>query len=264
FIGDLDLGSIFGNLSCLGGTAFDKSELDDVSGNISDHIETLIVNINNAVVSGQNIGRAVAQFKRDAKYFTESYKIKKQQQDWNKCSTDNFNAIIKFCSFFSGSAITALDAWLSQYFTKGSQSDSISITNKLEDRKKYLPIDWIGRWETTPLTLTEPIYDYSSKGFSIPAFEINQQLVDSSQSGGFNVNQWLNTLSDIIFNPPTQTDNPNHNPNQGSPISDNGINSGSNQKQAGYGWVFGGILVALGIGTAVYYSSNSKKQNHVN
>jgi len=195
-----DITSIIGSLSCIGGSAYKDDYLKRNITLMNSKFAAIIAKINTAV-SSQNmegLGTAVCEYKVTANLMHTTYVKKKASNDWNSCTKRNFDATIKAILFYKDTCGKALDAWLAEYFIKGSQTSSLSLTNEgWEDGWQQGTGFW-GMKLQPWLTVTEPKFSWSIKNYvrQIQAFAISEYLVQIEKSGtAFNWGTFLQGLT---------------------------------------------------------------------
>lgn len=256
-----DVKSLFSGIDCIGGSAYSDTYLKNNVKLMNDIFSKYIEDINDSVINNSSkIGFHVASFKGFSKMLHEAFK-KSKADGWNSCSTNNFDATIKVTDFFMTTGGKALDAWLQQFFLKGSIKSTLVFKNYKSLTTGHET--GAGFWGTSAggaetITISEPAFEYSIKsGIEIPVFELNKYSLDSHKTKTFNPSSFLDTLSNVLVT----VSGSNGTGSGSSQIDENGQviytneNMPKNTKNAGMAYLFGGLALT---GFAVWGFSKMK------
>lgn len=263
-------------ISCIGGSGYDQNELENNITIITDFFNGLTSNINQAVINNnmEQLKTLTTMFRGSANLFYLCYYEKRyKDNNWNSCTDQRLEATIAVCNFYRTKCVQALDAWLNNYFSKTHAGTQEFISEKKNGNtiEKKMGLDWSHTGATVRYNAT--IYNYTPKAQSIPAFELNSYVVNSS---GFNPFQFLETLTKTIgdFAPKnsntTTTTNNSGKTNSGSLLSNSNKGNGkvlfmnptttttttTDSKKNLAGGIVVGILALGVIGTAIYKFGN--------
>ncbi|AXG72950.1 hypothetical protein DVK85_01360 [Flavobacterium arcticum] len=246
-----DVKGLVSNISCWGGTSYDKNDVDKNIGIITDYFNELVIAINQAVQQkNMNALRdRVTEFKGTANLIRMCFDTKRyRDNDWNSCTDKNLEASIKVMDFFKDTCGKALDAWLNDNFNivgyAGTQSFQSTPQNSIE-HTMGINFTYLG----VTITRTQKMYNYSAKPKNIPAFEITDYVVQAN-NGSFNALQFIQGLTNTVANF-TAT---NANNTGGSNVVDSNVvdyNNPNNVTQNG-GGVVGWLLLIGALGYAGY------------
>ncbi len=201
--------NLFSNISCIGGTAYNKSLLE---GNVV-LMNELFLRLKNQINNSKNqnnlneLAINVAKFTATINLIIETYTKKRAEKSWNSCSKANFDATLKAAEFFKTASV-ALQGWFQTYYNIGSVKQTLSVTN---DGWEQLP-DWWGMYILPFIVVNQPVYNITKKA-DAPNFEITNYILQSTNNNSFNLSQFLQTLGtvgDVL------------DPNTGLPTNDSG------------------------------------------
>lgn len=261
-----DLSGVFGagwSPSCIGG-AYDKQDLDYSKPIIVEGFNSIYDAFNEALATKnfslilQKVNDVLAHSKafEDHTKATAGYR-------WNsRCSKDITAAFRSMGKFYGDIAYKAFYGYLQQYFDFNTDFKSVSNTSYPFNTQG----NNIGLFKTQFVRNIEVIKvnNFKAKGNDIPFFEITPYAIENSSSEGFNLENFINTLSSVAIqfqgnnNPnPDGTNNPNpdgtNNGNTNQPLPNNTVS------KAGFGIVQGVLLTGLVLGTA--YAVKNNKAN---
>ena len=262
--------SILSSLSCWGGSGLGDDEMNQALDKMNASAGNLANAINAAVQANDNVGlsKAVLDFRTLTLHMNNAYLAKNNSNHWNSCTTHNLDVLQHAGDVYAFIINPALDAWLDKYFTATPTTKGYVNMPDFE-AKGVLMWVWLNG---DRLEYDIPNFNYEFTGVPIPAFEMNQYLINVS-NGGFNKDTYLSTLQNII-NIVHAPANPTNTPNGGTTTTGTGTgaiihNSDGTYTQngikyksdgtpvtptpqtAGFGWVAGIAigLVALSLAT---------------
>lgn len=269
FIKDINFKKLFSNIDCWGGSAYTGERLEQNLRAIMEIVNKDVSEINNLLQSKNYIAfsRKVRELKVKIRLLGVVFVKKKASKSWNSCSNKAFDKTISFLNNELGTVVSALDAWIDEFFNKNSEPYEVVVTQPKNSPDRFLGIYIWGTalGETYTETDASFRYTFSPKlSQTIPFFEMTVDLDKALNDGGknFNPTEFLNNLLDTatIFyssgsaqggqNPSTGSQNPS---SGGSSISPQG--SGSTAKMA-----FGGALViaAIALGASQFKNKSTK------
>lgn len=243
-----DLKNIIGSLKCIGGTAYDASDLDKNINILTDYFNGLVTAINQAVQQNNmpELRNRVTEFKGTAKlirlcFYEKRYKDK----NWNTCTDANLDASIKIAEFFEKTCGQALDAWLTNNFNNiGYSGSQVFQSTPQSNIETTMGLDFT--YTGASVSHTQLMYAYEPKPKNIPAFEITPYITQVG-NGSFNTSQFLQSLTQTVANFATPNTNNTGGSNTGSNVID--YNNPNTVKQNG-GGIIGWLIVIAGMGYA--------------
>lgn len=197
-----DVQGMVSNLSCIGGSAYTDGILKKNLNLLNSKFSGIVQKINTAVQQKDMaaLGAAVSDYKITGNLLQTVFKKRKASKSWNSCSSKNFDATLKAIAFFKDKCGMALDAWLAEYFSKGTIASTLSLTNQGWEVGHENGTGFWGMGLTPYTTVTEPKYNWTvqSDTAQVPAFAINEYLLAIEKSGtAFNLGTFLSGLSTI-------------------------------------------------------------------
>jgi hypothetical protein len=225
--------NLFSNISCIGGTAYDKSLLE---GNVT-LMNDLFLRFKNQINNSKNqnnlneLAINVAKFTANINLIIETYTKKRASKSWNSCSKANFDATLKAAQFFK-IASTALQGWLQTYYNVGSVKQTLTVTN---EGWEVLP-NWWGMHITPWIVVNQPVYNLTPKA-DAPNFEFTQYILEATNSNSFNLSSFLQTLGNVAAVIDPQTGLPTTGSPTGSGINNSTTSSGISSTMMGTGAV---------------------------
>jgi hypothetical protein len=264
FLKEIDLKNVFNNISCIGGTAFDKPKVKEVIATITSYFFDIIDRYNQAIANKQwnEVHKIYVEYwaKRHALILT--YVAKYQSKDWNKCSDDNFLYVIKFLDDKIWKILgLAFEKHILNYFSIPTQTNSLTFSQPANMPDTF---DGIYLWGTAiPNAVTSSVHSYGTvvpKTNEIISFQVTSQLASAidSEADSFNTTDFLNqlaTIGQIIY----QASNPNGNSNGNGGVIDYNNNNDAQPKTAGFGFIAGTVIVIAGIAIATTQMKDNPK-----
>lgn len=251
------IGSLFGSLDCIGGSAYTKDLTEKDRNAILARFKEIITRINVAASKKDytNLSKAVTDFKGYGVLIDEVFNIKKNE-GWNSCTSKNLQNNINLAIKFRYGGATALNAWLDKFYSKtlnGSKSFSSTLIDSF----------W-GGWIRPVHTSKVNHFNYTHNNIeqAIPQFEFNDYAA-STGSNAFNAGTFLSTLGNIIL-PIVNGNQVPTNPNTGSNQNGGGvINPGGTPQaqKAGFNPMIAIGLLTLAGGAYAYNESQKSKTN---
>lgn len=255
------ISNVFGATDCIGGSAYSKSKAEDDQRRIISYFNSSISDINEALANqdAQAFNEAVNNFKGVSIMVTR-VAWQKIHDGYNSCTEARLMDMEKLSDFYRVDVWGAMESWLNTYFD--SEPDGTIVFNST-----ILDTYWFG-WVRPVNKRTVEIKKYTIKSgvTQIPAFEITGEIPLPGSNKNFDVNSFLNSLSNValeIFdNNSSQTvgseNNYNSNENNNDEQSLLPANNNNNKSQASFGGplIFG--VLAIAAGTYIYQNRNKK------
>lgn len=263
-IGNLNLGNLFSNISCIGGSSLDGNALRVYIGNVETYYKDLFSDINDAVIANDmtNFSLYINEFFGNTKMLAVASQ-RNRNKGWNACTNRSIDEATKTYKFYENVVGAALNSWLSKYFNESTTGQAVQYTSAGAEAKygfRHLNV-------SPAEVVNQPLKQYSFKGIDVPAFQITNyiaqlaQTYSSNKETTFNAVQFLQGLTTTIaaFSPtPSEGQTATGQGNYSSPNTDLQF---SNQPQpttqtAGFGMI--GWIVLLG---SVGYAFTQMKDN---
>lgn len=249
FFDNFNTGNIFGGSwspSCIGGT-YDKRDLDYSTPIIIQGFDQLYEQFNQSL-SGQNlqlIKAAINNILQYSKAF-QDHTERTAGHDWSsRCSRDTTKAFKEMGLYFNNIATKAFFPYLNNYFTITTSFRTVANNSYPFNTRGS---DGLKKNEFVTNVEVIAITNIDFKGNqNIPFFELTPYVIDNVDNPGFNINQFLNSLSNTaiqLLDP--NSGNTNGNTNGGT--IDNGtttpLPTPPPPAQAGFGKVAGYAALA--------------------
>jgi len=274
-IKNLNFGSIFSGLSCLGGSAYEKGDLERLLPAILAKYDFIYNDLNIAVATGDMEKLSVCQSlcvcwpiisveKMDAIFYSNK---------WNKCTDDTIRTTKAIHQSFSDIVTPLMEAYLNQYFIR---SKSGLISHRVMDYQPGAPsfaemfFSDLGRNAVHQVDKFTFMVKPGVK--QIPKFEFTTDIKNAMNNGSAppSPQQYLSSLTTIISTiggtaqPPSGNNNtPGGNYTQDPSAGGNGTGTGNgnmtNPDKKGIGLLGWTAIGAAAIGGTVLIAKEMKK-----
>lgn len=270
-IKNINLSNVFNQISCIGGTAFDKDKVKQVIETITAYFFDIIDRYNQAIANKDwnQVHKIYIEYWAKREALIHTYSIKYSSKDWNKCSDDNFIYVMNFLNDKIWKILgLAFEKHILEYFNIGNEIGQYTFTQPANMPDTF---DGVYMWGTAiPNPYTSSVHGYRSitpKKDEILAFQITPALASAmnSNANSFNTSSLINdlqTISEVIFSvvgSNSGTGNgSNSNNNNGQIIDYN--DPKIKPKKAGFGLIAGTIIVVAGIAVATTKMKDNPKE----
>lgn len=250
--------NLFSSLSCIGGSAYSEALLNQNVNKFTSYINGLVTQINDTITNGNytTLADKVQEMDGMCAVIHSAAWDKKWWFDGNSCTNKRFDAFIAVAKYFDSQVVTALYAYINQYFNMTTISGSKTYTNVGLESQGWVFLESPGDFVQS---ISIPNFQLTVKNLVvvIKAFEFTPPLVSVAENGGdLNIPQFLESLSTVIsvFTPPS-TDDPNN--SDGSEYTYEDLPETETSK-AGMG-IVGWLLVAGALGFAFVKMPDEKQ-----
>lgn len=259
-----DLGNLFSNLDCIGGSAYSSQKADRDQNRLIEFFSARINDINLAL-SNQDMDLFSESVNNFLGLCVLSHKTanKKLSEGWNSCTTENLVYTTRLAKYYREEVYNAMTVWLNRYFNKQSLGNFTFQSNAFDSF-------WFG-WLRPVKKHDEQIFQFQIKSTStsIPFFEITDKIPKPGENFSFNANTFLNSLTNIALEAIETVDNFNNNNNNGgsNQIGDDGNNTNQidNVPVTSAASISSmAVLTIIGIAGGAYLLKNSNTESNKN
>lgn len=240
--------------SCIGGT-LDKKDTDVFNDAVINGFDALFSQFNNLLV-GRN--PALIQDQVNLIFLSSigllSHAEAYQSHNWSSsCSKAAANGFVTLAKYFNDVAFNAFYPYLQRFFD--FTTSYYSTSNNLYPFETYRNGQGLFKDNFVRDIQAISFSNFSIKtGVSIPKFEFTPYVMDNVQQPGFNIDQFLNTLNDVVIQVQGTTGN-----NQGPWVGSNIDDAPPVPVQAGFGGTSLLLMAGL-IGGAIWYGTKKLKK----
>ena len=271
-IKNINLNNVISQISCLGGTAFDKDKVKQVIETITAYFFDIIDRYNQAIANKDwnQVHKIYVEYWAKRETLIHTYSIKYSSKDWNKCSDDNFIYVMNFLNDKIWKILgLAFEKHIVTYFNIGNEIGQYTFTQPANMPDTF---DGVYMWGTAiPQSYTSSVHRYKSitpKTDEILAFQITPALSSAmnSNANSFNTSSLINdlqTISEVIFSVVGSNSGTGTGSNSGTGTGGQIIDYNNNvdePKKAGFGLVAGGILTLVAIAVATTQMKDNPKE----
>lgn len=314
FFKDFNISSIISQIGCLGGSGFTDSAFKPITELLIESLNADIKGINTYLgkidgvtkipkitIFGKANGFTEVPNKQVFANLVRSTFLKylwyeclyeeRKRDDWNSCSTENFNVPINFLKYNIGAVLDALGAWLDKNFDTETDTSSLIKFEKARGNFNQIingkdlhfssagPEMWIDETGASKLGsnvwyrgVTNRYSKYArkrfnpKKGATIPFFEITDDLKNfltnpqtiKGNSGKFNIQKFVTDLVNTatIFQGGLQPGGNQNTGGNGSNENGSGTNYTSDTAGASPAKMAGVVLLLAGAGYAITQFKN--------
>lgn len=265
FFDNFSAGNIFGSgwsPSCIGGT-LDRKDFNVVVDGMASGSDALYQQFNNAVSAGnlQSILLAINKIFSETNAARHKASLYKAYNWSSRCSKDASKDMLQVMDYYKDIVNNVFKPFIERYFNYNVQIGTVYNQEYSFELRKNGQGIYKPNFNGDAMTEVYSNLAFKSEVESIPVFEIDQYVIENVQSSGFNINQFLNSLSNTAL----QIIDPNSGGNTSNPNNGGGIDNGGYQPDppattatAGFGKVAGFAALAW-LGYEAYKKFGKKK-----